>query len=142
MDREEVIARVLKDLEPIFDEISAVMLYGSWASRDEHEGSDIDICLVAPDSKDKIALQRKAFALIRDEKYDVRIFELLPLYLKAEVMVKGVAVYSKDVYELYEYFYFYRKLWEEQKHRQRLSREEALAMFTKHESKCVFFGKK
>ncbi len=137
MDREEVIARVRKDLEPLFGEVSAVMLYGSWASGEEHEGSDIDICLVAPDSKDKIALQRKAFALIRDEKYDVRIFELLPLYLKAEVMVKGVVVYSRDVYELYEYFYFYRKLWEEQKHRQHLSREEALAMFTKHESKCV-----
>ncbi len=128
MDREEVIARVRKDLESLFDEVFAVMLYGSWASGEEHVGSDIDICLVAPDSKDKIALQRKAFALIRDEKYDVRIFELLPLFLKAEVMEKGVVVYSRDVYELYEYFYFYRKLWDEQKHRQRLSREEALSM--------------
>ncbi len=64
---------------------------------------------MAPDSNDKIALQRKAFALISDEKYDVRIFELLPLYLKAEVMEKGVVVCSRDVYELYEYFYEERR---------------------------------
>jgi len=83
---------------------------------------------VAPQSKDPIVLQRKAFALIRDARYDVRIFELLPLYLKAEVMEKGVVVYSHNLGDLYEYFYFFRKLWSDQKQRQTLSREEALAM--------------
>lgn len=128
MDQEELIARIRKDFEPILQDIDGILLYGSWATGEEHEGSDIDICLVAPQSNDSILLQRKAFALIRDGRYDVRIFELLPLYLKAEVMEKGVVVYSHNLGELYEYFYFFRKLWSDQKHRQIFSREEALAM--------------
>ena len=127
MDQEELIARIRKDFEPILQDIDGILLYGSWATGEEHQGSDIDICLVAPQSKDPILLQRKAFALIRDAKYDVRIFELLPLYLKAEVM-EGVVVYSHNSGELYEHFYFFRKLWAEQKHRRILSPEEALAM--------------
>ena len=130
MDQEEIITRIRKDFKSILPDVHGVLLYGSWATREEHEGSDIDICLVAPASKNSISLQRKALALIQDDRHDVRIFELLPLYLKAEVMEKGVVVYSRNLFELYEYFYFFRKLWAEQKDRQTLSREEALAMFS------------
>ena len=130
MDQEEIITRIKKDFKSILPDVYGVLLYGSWATREENERSDIDICLVAPESKNLIFLQRKALALIQDDRYDVRIFELLPLYLKVEVMEKGVVVYSRNLCELYEYFYFFRKLWAEQKDRQTLSREEALAMFS------------
>ena len=130
MDQEEIITRIKKDFKSILPDVYGVLLYGSWATREENERSDIDICLVAPESKNLIFLQRKALALIQDDRYDVRIFELLPLYLKVEVMEKGVVVYSRNLCELYEYFYFFRKLWAEQKDRQTLSREEALVMFS------------
>ena len=130
MDQEEIITRIKKDFKSILPDVYGVLLYGSWATREENERSDIDICLVAPESKNLIFLQRKALALIQDDRHDVRIFELLPLYLKAEVMEKGVVVYSRNLCDLYEYFYFFRKLWAEQKDRQTLSREEALVMFS------------
>ena len=44
------------------------------------------------------------------------------------VIEQGVVVYSRDVLEFYEYFYPFRRIWGDQKHRQRLSRDELRAM--------------
>ncbi len=88
----------------------------------------IDICIVAPSAEDKIALWRETIAKIRDDRYDIRIFELMPLYLRMAVIEKGMVVYSSDVLELYEYFYPFRRMWEDQKHRQTLSKDEIRAM--------------
>lgn len=35
-----------------------------------------------------------------------------------------MVVYCKDILELYEYFYFFRKLWKDQERRNRLTKEE------------------
>ena len=59
----------------------------------------------------------------------MRIFELLPLYLKAAVMEQGVVVYCKDEPELYEYFYPFRRDWQDQKHRQTMTPEETRGLF-------------
>jgi hypothetical protein len=59
----------------------------------------------------------------------VRIFELLPLNLKAAMIEQGVVVHSKDGPELYEYFYPFRRDWDDQKHRQTLTLEEARGLF-------------
>jgi hypothetical protein len=45
---------------------------------------------------------------------------------------RGVA-YSKDIPGLHEYYYPFRKIWEDQKQRQMLSKEEALGLLTLHE---------
>ena len=65
-----------------------------------------------------------------DERYDVRVFESMPLYLKMAVIVHGEVVHARDIYALYEYFYMFRKLWEDQKRRQMLTNEEALKLFS------------
>ena len=44
------------------------------------------------------------------------------------VIEKGIVVYSSDVLELYEYFYSFRRMWEDQKYRQTLSKDEIRAM--------------
>jgi hypothetical protein len=51
----------------------------------------------------------------------VRIFELLPLHIKAAVMEKGIVLHSRDEPELFEYFHPFRWEWEGQKHRHALS---------------------
>ncbi len=48
--------------------------------------------------------------------YDIRIFELLTLKLKASVMSDYLVIYGDEL-EISEYFYYYRKLWNDQKHR-------------------------
>ncbi|MEA1865435.1 MAG: nucleotidyltransferase domain-containing protein [Euryarchaeota archaeon] len=129
MDKEEVKRRVKKDFEPLLDDVLGILLYGSLAAGDDSERSDIDISIVAPVIDDKIGFSRRILSNVRDARYDVRVFELMPLYLKAEVMEKGEVVYTKNIFKLYEYFYYFRKIWDDQKRRQKLSKNEVLQLF-------------
>lgn len=129
MDKEEVKRRVKKDFEPLLDDVLGVLLYGSLAAGVDSERSDIDISIVAPSIYDKIGFSRRVLSNVRDARYDVRVFELMPLYLKAEVVEKGEIIYTKNIFKLYEYFYYFRKIWEDQKHRQKLSKKEVLQLF-------------
>ena len=128
MDQRAIIEKARKDLAFLQGDVLGVLLYGSWATGESHENSDIDICIVAPSVEDKTALWRSAIAAVRDDSFDIRIFELLPLYLKMAVIEQGVVVCSRDVLELYEYFYPFRRIWGDQKHRQILSRDEMREM--------------
>lgn len=110
------------------EDVLGVLLYGSRAAGKSHDKSDIDICIVAPFAEDKTALWRRAIAAVRDDRHDIRIFELMPLYLKMRVIEQGVVVYSRDVLELYEYFYPFRRIWKDYEHCQTLSREEMREM--------------
>lgn len=128
MDREEVLARAKRDFQFLQDRVLGIMLFGSWARNDASERSDIDLCLVAPEVEDKAALWREAISEPRDSRYDVRIFELLPPYMKMAVIEEGLVIYARDILDLYEYFYPFRRVWEDQKHRQQVSREEMRSM--------------
>ena len=111
MDREEIVARAKKDFQFLQDRVLGVMLYDSWARGEAHERSDIDVCIVAPEIQDKAALWREAISGLRDERYDVRIFELMPLYMKMAVIEEVVVVYSREVLDIYEYVYPFRRMW-------------------------------
>ncbi|WP_292540696.1 nucleotidyltransferase domain-containing protein [Methanothrix sp.] len=90
--------------EPSWEKrVLGVLLYGSWARGDAGPDSDIDLCLVAPEAEDRAGLWREFVSHLRSEKYDLRIFEILPLY---------------------EYFYPFRREWDDQKHRHTLSAGE------------------
>lgn len=65
---------------------------------------------------------------VYSKNYDVRVFEALPLYLKAQVMDNHNVIYARDVCELHEYFYFARKPWDDQRARQALTKEEIARM--------------
>ena len=109
--------------------ILGIMLFGSQVSEMQTNRSDIDVCVVAP-KEDPYEL----FSLILEridissKRYDVKFFENLPLYIKIRVIERGVVVYSPNELDLYEYFYRFRKLWADQKHRQELSREDLLSL--------------
>ncbi len=111
-------------------DVLAVLLYGSAAKGGETPRSDVDICIVAPGCKDTLSLFRDISSNvdIRGKKYDVRIFEELPLYIQIQVINNHDVVYARDIYELYEYFYFIRRLWQDQAHRQELTKEELAGM--------------
>lgn len=109
--------------------IIGILLYGSLAKDQETIKSDVDICIVAPD-EDTFELLSFIVGNINVVKknYDVRIFSELPLHIKIGIIENGILIYSPDKYDLYEYFYFYRKLWADQKHRQHMSKEELLSL--------------
>ncbi len=104
-----------------------VLIYGSQVKGEKDKRSDIDICVVAGKKKPLDVLQEIWRQVnTKGKNYDVKIFEELPLYLKGEVMENNEVVYAKDKGKLFEYFYDFRKLWGEQKGRQRISKRELL----------------
>jgi len=103
-----------KDLEK--GEIIAVLLYGSYANNKQHVRSDIDICIVAPkikDIKQMAEMLRYSWGRANTSKYDIRLFEELPLKIKISIIENHKIIYS-NFSSLQEYFYLYRKLWKDQ----------------------------
>jgi len=132
MDAKRVGEKVREDLRFLFENRSVlgVLLYGSVVAGESTERSDIDVCVVAPAAVDTVAFSRWILSNVKDERYDVRVFELMPLYLKMEVVEHGEVVHARDIYELYEYFYAFRKSWDDQKQRQMLTNGGAFCLFT------------
>jgi len=131
MVRAELIDLIKKELSALEkrDDILAVLLYGSQLNEEfVTNRSDIDICVVAPSVKDHVKLQFDLFTLVRNSKYDIRVFELLPLYLKMEVIKNHVVIFTKNRLDLYEYFYFYRKIWKDQEYRNTLRADEYIEL--------------
>lgn len=114
------------------DDVMAVLIFGSAAKEEQTERSDVDVCIVAPLCRDKEHLLREIYEKVNviGKGYDVWIFEELPLYMKARIIEDHIYIYAKGMPELYEYFYPFRKLWDGQKRRQRISKKEALRMLT------------
>ncbi|ADC66001.1 DNA polymerase beta domain protein region [Ferroglobus placidus DSM 10642] len=117
---------VARDFGFLKDRVLAVLIFGSSV---KGKGRDVDVCIVAKDDPKKIL--KEVFSKVDASKYDVWIFEELPLYMKIEVIENHEIVFCKDELELYEYFYQFRKLWKDQKRRNTLSKEELKAMLSK-----------
>lgn len=94
-----------------------VVVFGSYSSGDFTERSDIDIAIITHEtSPDKnIEIWKKILSKAK-RKYHFNIFELLPLHLKAGIMDEFKVVFG-DTCEITEYFYHFRKLWNDSKHR-------------------------
>jgi len=94
-----------------------VIIFGSYTTGDFREGSDIDIAIIARNNDYGRNLDiLKSFIGMAPAVYDIRVFELLPLKIKASVMDNYIVLYGK-LPEISEYFYHYRKLWDDCKHR-------------------------
>ncbi len=141
--------RTVEDIEEDFDwakeddRILAVLLFGSIVRGEQHSKSDIDVTIVVPgaslhyydcegvsdESVDIKDVLMKAFREVNtaSKNYDVHIFEELPIHIQYGIIEEHEVVYTSDRLGMYEYFYNYRKLWDDQKHRNTMSKEELLA---------------
>lgn len=106
------IEKIMEDFKPFKDEVEGILLFGSSVKNQKTQRSDIDICLVKPKSDDILF---KVFEEVGG-KYDVKIFEKLPLTLQIDI-IKNHRVLFGDEVELSYYFYRYRKLWKDNKPR-------------------------
>ena len=98
-------------------EVDSILLYGSYAENQQTARSDIDICIVAPKLKTPSQFSELLGYIWRNinaNKYDVRIFEALPLYMKIDVIKKHIVIISINIHDLYYYFYNFRKIWNDQ----------------------------
>jgi len=112
-------------------EVLAVLLFGSGAKGQLTSRSDRDFCIVIPGLQEigekRLLLKKKKIYVNLDvvgKRYDIWLFEELPLYMKLQVIENHKVVFCSDLPTLYEYFYFYRKIWDDQKHRQEMDKEE------------------
>lgn len=120
MARETIINQLKEDFQFVKKNpaILGVMLYGSHLTDDDTIRSDIDVCIVAPDYK---LYEIYRFVINNLKKhindYDVRFFEELPIYIMGEIIENGKVIITADEPALYEYFFPFRKIWEDQKFR-------------------------
>lgn len=95
-----------KDFEIFRNDALGIVLFGSRARLEDAGRSDIDICIVLPVSGDVLTrIERKLGG-----KYDISVFENLPLYIQIEIIHDSQTLYGDEV-ELSAYFYRFRRDW-------------------------------
>src|SRR3989304_8844817 len=112
MEPEVLIVSLKKDFEFISSEAEGILLYGSHAKGTADWRSDIDICIIKPKKHEVL---NSIFAKVGG-KYDVKIFEDLPLYVKMDIIENCRVIYGSEP-EFFYYFYRFRKKWEDMKYR-------------------------
>ena len=98
--------------------ILGVMLYGSHLTDDNTVRSDIDVCIIAPDHN-LYEIYQFVMSNLKNhiDDYDIRFFEELPIHIMGEIIENGKVIITADEPALYEYFFPFRKEWEDQKFR-------------------------
>ena len=112
--KENEIKEIERDFSHFKSKVLGIILFGSRVNREEHERSDVDICLVAPDYNSGKLFNEIIKSRVT-ERYDVKIFELLPLKLKGTILENHRIIWSKDEKELSYYLHKWRRVWEDQK---------------------------
>ncbi len=98
---QEAVSRILKISE---DQVSWVILYGSFSAGNQREDSDIDLCVYLEAGKDdRFRIRRKILGSL-EEKFDVQIFQDIPIYIRLEVL-KGQVLFCRDVSQLNDIAY-------------------------------------
>ncbi len=110
----ETVERVARDFSGFRDIALAVILFGSFARGEETERSDVDVCIVAGKRERIKEVWDRILESGLTGRYDVKIFELLPLKLKIEVIRDGKVVFCRDRDELDYLFWKFRKIWNDE----------------------------
>ena len=93
---EQLTNHFLEHLEnsEFFSKIEFVILYGSSLSSYHLEDSDIDLCIYVNEEKKELSNIRLQLLKMSNERLDIQIFQLLPIYVQIEVL-KGKVLYVK-----------------------------------------------
>ena len=118
--KNELTEEILRDFREFKDSCMGILLYGSHVRGEATGRSDVDVCLVRP----KPGVYKRVLQKLGG-KYDVKVFEELPLYVQIEVIRNYIVIYGDEL-ELSEYFYRFRKLWKDMEHRIRENRFESV----------------
>lgn len=110
------IDELAKTLAPLKEKYE-VILFGSVVEGAMRLKSDIDIAVISrnQNQESNIELQKELLGKF-PLKFDVRIFELLPIYIQISIIQNYRVIYGNPL-EISEYFYSFRKKWDDCKHR-------------------------
>lgn len=93
-----------------------ILLFGSKAAGEDTLRSDIDVCIVLGSKNNLMDEIRLAWQHVGG-RYDLWLFEELPIYMQAQVIDNHKIIYCDDYPLLTEYFYDFRKLVETYRYR-------------------------
>ncbi len=106
------IKKDLKELELMkFD----VAVYGSYVKEKSIRDIDIAVITKIKDKDENLKIWKDLIGRF-PPLYDIKIFELMPLNVKISI-INNYKVIFGDSPDISEYFYFERKLWNDQKYR-------------------------
>ncbi|MCF2141183.1 MAG: nucleotidyltransferase domain-containing protein [Candidatus Lokiarchaeota archaeon] len=83
-------------------EILAIVVFGSFLSQISFR--DIDICLISFEDKINPKLELR-YRVLLPEKYDIRFFCNLPLYIQYEIIETGSILLNKHYDRLFDIYY-------------------------------------
>lgn len=86
---EKIIESLKKDFKEFSGECLGILFYGSYVRGEDTERSDIDVCVVKP--------SKETFNRILERlggKYDIKVFEELPLYVRVDVIRNHIKIYA------------------------------------------------
>nr|QNO46766.1 hypothetical protein DEIDBPHB_00015 [Methanosarcinales archaeon ANME-2c ERB4] len=113
MVEESLKRQISEDFSFLKSRLLGIILFGSYMDDSYTIRSDIDVCLVVGGRNAK-EIFNMFLAEDVTEKYDIKIFETLPRYMKAEVLENAVVVWADDDLEMSYYFYRWRRLIDDQ----------------------------
>ncbi|HDN83218.1 MAG TPA: nucleotidyltransferase domain-containing protein [Candidatus Altiarchaeales archaeon] len=105
---QKLLRKIEKDFQKFKKDIDGILLFGSYSTGDETPRSDIDICLIIGKRNPKEIFDKILESRLV-EKYDIKIFETLPLAIKGEILEHGIVVWARDRYELSYYLYKWKR---------------------------------
>ena len=94
-----------------------VVLFGSAVEGGMRSTSDIDIAVLSRNQSNEKNLTLQGELLGKFPlKFDVRVFELFPIYIQISIIQHYEVIFG-DPLEISEYFYEFRKKWDDCKYR-------------------------
>jgi|SRR3989344_3981659 len=110
----EIIKEIEKD-----NEIITVFVFGSYIHNKKYS-RDIDLCIVLDKKYSNLEMSRKKikYASLFSRKFDVSLFQQLPMYIRIRVLKEGKILFCKDEDKLYglafstiKEFEYYKKIY-------------------------------
>lgn len=93
------------------------IIFGSYVTGDFTAKSDIDVAVITKQKNpDKNKIIWKSILGNASGKYHINVFELMPLHLKTNIINNHKVIFGNNL-EITEYFYHFRKLWQDSKQR-------------------------
>ncbi len=94
-----------------------VILFGSYVTGESGPISDIDVAIITRElDREKNFHTRIEASGKAPQKYDIQIFEMLPLIIKGSILGNFEVLFGNPL-EIGMYFYKFRKFWEDYSHR-------------------------
>jgi hypothetical protein len=93
------VLKMIKEKARKDKDVLGIIVFGSYARKESKHFSDIDVCIVLQPKKfDNLFMTNKKLEYldIAPDKYDIQIFQQLPIFIKVRIFKDGRLLLNKD----------------------------------------------